>query len=337
MHPCHVSIVLPIIRLPDTSVHAHLYLDRISSSALQVQRINPHSKTAIKMTQGRPNLSAKDEEPDAVQISTTTNGITTITINRQHRRNAVNPPTARKLRDAFLAFENDPAQKVCVFYGAHGTFCAGADLHEVAQLSSSSRNNAELGQPVRGRNLAPMGPSRMQIRKPVISAVSGYAVAGGLELSLLGDMRVAEEDAVFGVFCRRWGIPLIDGGTVRLQAIVGLGRALDMILTGRPVGAQEALAMGLANRVVPKGKALEEAMKIAEQLVDFPQGCMNLDRASVYYACYEAKSFEDALSNEFDTGIKAVSREGIDGAASFSKGSGRHGQFGKSGAHLSKL
>jgi enoyl-CoA hydratase/carnithine racemase len=270
-----------------------------------------------------------DTEPDAVQVSTAPKGITTITLNRQHRKNAVNPPAARKLRDAFLAFENDPTQKVCIFYGAHGTFCAGADLHEVAGLKASDggSDDASWTGRVQGRNLAPMGPSRMQIQKPVIAAVAGYAVAGGLELSLLGDMRVVEEDAVFGVFCRRWGVPLIDGGTVRLQAIVGLGRAMDMILTGRPVGAQEALAMGLANRVVEKGKSLQEAQRIAEQLIAFPQICMNTDRASCYYSAYNATSFEDALSYEYDNGVTVLTKESIHGAAKFSQGEGRHGKF----------
>ncbi|KAL2796341.1 ClpP/crotonase-like domain-containing protein [Aspergillus keveii] len=272
-----------------------------------------------------------DNEPDAVQVSKTPEGITTISINRPRRRNAIDGPTGKKLTDAFLAFENDPSQKVCVFYGANGTFCAGFDLHEVAKFEEHSPGytGPRIGQTerVQGRNIGPIGPSRMQIRKPVISAVSGYAVAGGLELSLLGDIRVAEEDAVFGVFCRRWGVPLVDGGTVRLQAIVGIGRALDMILTGRGVGAQEALAMGLANRVVPKGKALEEATKIARQLVTFPQGCMNTDRASCYYAAYNAGSFEDALSFEYDNGIKVIDTESVKGAARFSAGAGRHGKF----------
>ncbi|CEL03176.1 Putative Enoyl-CoA hydratase/isomerase [Aspergillus calidoustus] len=275
--------------------------------------------------------SSTDNEPDAVQVSKTLEGITTITINRPHRRNAIDGPTGKKLTDAFLAFENDPSQRVCIFYGASGTFCAGFDLHEVAKFEEHKPGYAgpRIGQTerVQGRNIGPIGPSRMQIQKPVISAVSGYAVAGGLELSLLGDIRVAEEDAVFGVFCRRFGVPLVDGGTVRLQAIVGLGRALDMILTGRGVGAQEALAMGLANRVVPKGKALEEATKIARQLVTFPQGCMNTDRASCYYAAYNAGSFEDALSFEYDNGIKVIDSESVKGAARFSAGAGRHGKF----------
>jgi enoyl-CoA hydratase/carnithine racemase len=272
-----------------------------------------------------------DSEPEAVQVSTTSNGITTITINRANRRNAIDGPTGKKLTEAFLAFENDASQKVCVFYGAHETFSAGFDLHEVAkwQNTDSEYQGPRIGtnERVRGRNLGPIGPSRMQIRKPVISAVSGYAVAGGLELSLLGDIRVAEEDAVFGVFCRRFGVPLIDGGTVRLQAIIGLGRALDMILTGRGVGAQEALTMGLANRVVPKGKALQEALAIAETLIQFPQACMNTDRSSCYYAAYEATSFEDALSHEFDAGIQVIDSESVAGAIRFSKGEGRHGVF----------
>ncbi|KAL1962434.1 hypothetical protein VTN77DRAFT_9705 [Rasamsonia byssochlamydoides] len=174
-----------------------------------------------------------------------------------------------------------------------------------------------------------MGPSRMQIRKPVICAVAGHAVAGGLELSLLADLRVVEEDAIFGVFCRRFGVPLIDGGTVRLQRVVGLGRALDMILTGRAVTADEALAMGLANRIVPKGKALEEATKLAKQLVAFPQGCMNADRESCYYAAYRATSMEDALAYEFQHGAPIVEKESIEGAARFSAGAGRHGRFDK--------
>lgn len=172
-----------------------------------------------------------------------------------------------------------------------------------------------------------MGPSRLQIRKPVICAVSGYAVAGGLELSLLGDMRVVEEDAIFGVFCRRFGVPLIDGGTVRLQAIVGLGRAMDMILTGRAVGAREALGMGLANRVVPKGKAFEEAVGIAELLVRFPQVCLNRDRDSCYHAAYDARSFEEALAFEFKRGVGVVEGEGVEGARRFTGGQGRAGKL----------
>ncbi|KAF5547897.1 enoyl hydratase [Fusarium mexicanum] len=274
-----------------------------------------------------------DTEPQAVQVSQTSDGITTITLSRPHRKNAIDGPTAKKLADAVLAFENDATQKVCIIHGAHGTFCAGFDLHEVAKWDPVQGTDNYLGpiidpnHTVENRNIGPIGPSRMQVKKPVISAVAGYAVAGGLELSLIGDMRVAEEDAVFGVFCRRFGVPLIDGGTVRLQAIIGLGRAMDMILTGRPVSAQEALQFGLANRVVPKGQALVEATKIAKQLLTFPQECMNVDRASCYYSVYNASSFQDALRNEFENGVKVITTESVKGAANFSSGAGRHGVF----------
>jgi len=268
-----------------------------------------------------------DPEPNSVLYTPTSEGITTISINRPHRRNAVNPLTAKKLYEAVLAFEDDSSQKVCILTGCGGTFCAGADLHEISQMESSTPSDPEHLQPVNGRNRAPMGPSRLQVKKPIIAAVAGYAVAGGLELSLIADMRVVEEDATFGVFCRRWGVPLIDGGNVRLPAIVGLGRALDMILTGRPVSAAEAHIMGLANRVVAKGKAVEEATTIARQLLTFPQLCMNLDRESCYYSTYNAASFEEAMKAEFEKGVKAVEAESISGAAKFSSGSGRHGNY----------
>lgn len=263
---------------------------------------------------------------DAVQYISSPSGITTITLDRSSRRNAVDPKTAQSLYDAFIRYEDDETQKICVFNGANGTFCAGADLQAFATKSTS--DTPHFGA-VKGRNIGPMGPSRMQIQKPVICAISGYAVAGGLELSLLGDMRVVEEDAVFGVFCRRFGVPLIDGGTVRLQAIIGLGRAMDMILTGRPVSAKEALDMGLANRIVPKGKAFEEAMRIAEQLLQFPQLCMNKDRKSAYYAAFEANCFTDAMDFEFSNGKEVLIKEGVGGARRFASGEGRSGSFAK--------
>lgn len=267
--------------------------------------------------------------------TTTPEGITSITINRPHRRNAMNGPTSIKLFDAFKAFEKDATQKVCVFSGSNNVFCAGADLHDVANSAQdndrsgleSRPGHGRLPEHVNGQNRGPMGPSRMQMSKPVIAAVAGYAVAGGLELSLLADMRVVEEGTVFGVFCRRWGVPLIDGGTVRLQRIVGLGRALDMILTGRAVEAQEALAMGLANKVVPRGQAVNEATKIAQQLLQFPQECMRKDRENCYYSAYSAANFEDAMSREFREGIKVIDTESVQGAANFSSGQGRHGSF----------
>ncbi|QGA19853.1 hypothetical protein EYB26_007548 [Talaromyces marneffei] len=276
---------------------------------------------------------------NSVEVSKTDEGITTITINRPHRRNAIDHhSTAEKLYHAILDFENDETQKIGILYGAGGTFWSGFDLHEVAKISTSTAKSRDgedgrykgprfdvEADRVQGRNAGPIGPSRLQVRKPLIGAVAGYAVADGLELSLIADLRVAEENAIFGVFCRRFGVPLIDGGTVRLQAIVGLGRALDMILTGRAVTAQEGLQMGLVNRVVGKGEALAEALKIARQLVAFPQMCMSVDRASCYYATYEASSFEDAMKNEFKNGKRVIMEEGVHGAAMFAAGVGRHG------------
>lgn len=273
-------------------------------------------------------MNPQDPEPNAMQVTKTNDGITTITLNRPQRKNAIDTPTAHKLRAALLDFEEDSTQKVAILHGSNGTFCAGFDLQVVARPAGDTAASPP-APPVQGRNFAPLGPSRMQIRKPVIAAVSGFAVAGGLELSLLADMRVVEEDAVFGVFCRRFGVPLIDGGTVRLQRVVGMGRAMDMILTGRAVKADEAFEMGLANRVVGKGMGLAEAMGIAKQLIGFSQVCMNADRDSCYYAAYEAGSFEDAMRNEFENGAKIIGKESIDGAMRFARGEGRHGGFEK--------
>ncbi|PGH00763.1 hypothetical protein AJ79_08101 [Helicocarpus griseus UAMH5409] len=278
-------------------------------------------------------LKDADPEPGAVLITKGAEGITTIAINRPDKRNAITIPTAKKLHAAFLDFDTDTTQKVCVLYGTGGTFSAGFDL---SQLESWERPAPDSGretsitrtffEPVRGENLGPLGPTRMHMRKPLICAISGHAVAGGLELSLLADMRVVEEDVMFGVFSRKVGIPLLDGGTVRLPHIVGLGRALDMILTGRPVRAKEALEMGLANRVVRKGQSLEEAMKLARTLASFPQEGLNADRQSSYYAAYHAHSLEDALSQEFDAGAR-VSDLGIEAGLNFVRKSGRQSKL----------
>lgn len=269
-------------------------------------------------------MSSIDENPSAVTYSPSSTGISTITIDRAARRNAVNPVTTRRLYAAFLKFEDDHTQKICVFHGANGTFCAGADLQELAKTGRAQKPHFGL---VLDRNIGPMGPSRLQIRKPMICAVSGYAVAGGLELSLLGDMRVVQEDAAFGVFCRRFGVPLIDSRTVRLQAIVGFDRVMDMILTGRAVSAQGTLSLELANRVVPKGKAVEEAMKVAEMLVESPQLCMNRDRESCYFAMYQARSLQDALGYEFDHEKEVIEKESIDGARRFAGGREQSGKL----------
>jgi enoyl-CoA hydratase len=245
--------------------------------------------------------------------------VAVIVLNRPERRNAVDGPMAKALREAFARFAADDALRVAVLCGAGGHFCAGADLRAMAD--PARRNDLD---PEGGPD-APMGPTRVALPKPLIAAVSGYAVAGGLELALLADLRVADDDATFGVYCRRWGVPLIDGGTVRLPRLVGVGRALDLILTGRPVGATEALAMGLANRVVPAGTARAAAIALAREIAAFPQRCMLTDRASVHRQW--DLSLAEALREEGRAGTRLVHEEGLAGAERFARGEGRHGSF----------
>jgi enoyl-CoA hydratase len=243
--------------------------------------------------------------------------VTTIILARPEARNAVDRKTAAALAEAFRAFEKDEEARVAVLFGEGGTFCAGADLRAVAR--GDGNTIAEEGD-------GPMGPSRMVLAKPAIAAVAGHAVAGGLELALLCDLRVAEEDAVFGVFCRRFGVPLVDGGTVRLPRLIGLSRALDLILTGRPVRADEALAMGLANRVVPKGQARAAAEALAAEIAKFPQVTMRGDRRSAHESL--AMPFEAAMRHEFAIGIASLATgEAVAGATVFAAGKGRHGSF----------
>jgi enoyl-CoA hydratase len=243
--------------------------------------------------------------------------VTTVILSRPERRNAVDRDTADALALAFEAFERDEEAHVAVLWGEGGTFCAGADL---VALSEGRPNRVE------PTGAGPMGPTRMALSKPVVAAVAGHAVAGGLELALWCDLRVAEEDAVFGVFCRRWGVPLIDGGTVRLPRLIGASRALDMILTGRPVGASEALDWGLANRVVARGRAREEAEALAAHVARFPQRCMRADRRSALEQW--ALPLESAIAREFALGLETIaSGETVEGAARFAKGAGRHGAF----------
>jgi enoyl-CoA hydratase len=233
--------------------------------------------------------------------------VTTVMISRLDVRNAVDRETASQLAEAFSAFEADPTALVGVLCGDGGHFCAGADLSAIAR---GDPNRLEPD------GTAPMGPTRMLLNKPVIAAISGYAVAGGLELALWCDMRVMEEDATLGVFCRRWGVPLIDGGTVRLPRLIGQSRALDLILTGRPVGAEEALAMGLVSRVVPSGQAREAAETLAAEIAGFPEDCLRGDRASVY-AQWELP-LDAALANEFQLGMRVIDDGGAQlGASEF--------------------
>ncbi len=241
--------------------------------------------------------------------------VTTVILDRPEVRNAVNGPTAAELAAAFAGFEADQAASVAVLCGAGGTFCAGADLKAVGGPD---------GNRVAADGDGPMGPTRMRRSKPVIAAISGHAVAGGLELALWCDLRVAEEDAVLGVFCRRWGVPLIDGGTVRLPRLVGLGRALDLILTGRPVPAAEALQMGLVSRVVPHGQARPAAEALAAELAALPQACLRTDRQSALDSV--SLSDADAMANELRCGLTALAAPGLAGEiARFRGGGGRGG------------
>jgi enoyl-CoA hydratase len=251
--------------------------------------------------------------------------VTTVVLSRPEARNAVDPPSARALHDAFLAFDADPDQHVAVLWGAGGAFCAGFDLKAAAALVGKRRPLAANdfpdgdGPPPPG----PMGPTRLELSKPVIAALAGPAVAGGMELALWCDLRVMEETAYMGVYCRRWGVPLIDGGTVRLPRIVGRGRALDLVLTGRRIEAEECLRVGLCERVVPHGTSREAAEALALELTKFPQECLRADRRSV--RLQEGLSEREGLRAEWKNSAPVFEREGAAGAARFAGGKGRHG------------
>jgi len=240
--------------------------------------------------------------------------VTTVRLSRPHARNAVDGETATALADAFRAFDADDHAAVAVLHGEGGTFCAGADLRAIGTPASNRTEPDGDG---------PMGPTRLRLRKPVIAAIEGHAVAGGLELALWCDLRVAGESAVLGVFCRRWGVPLIDGGTVRLPRLIGTSRAMDLVLTGRAVDADEALQIGLVNRVVPAGRALAEAQGLAVRIAAFPQTCLREDRASLL----EQEGLDEAaaLANEFAHGMTSLAVDALPGAARFAAGEGRHG------------
>ena len=268
--------------------------------------------------------------------------VTIVTLSRPAVRNAVDAATALALYQAFVAFDADDAARVAVFHGSHGHFCAGWDLQAAARLATpsiasdidknpgvpASNGDSLLSNlnfsPADARPSGPMGPTRLLLSKPVIAAVSGAAVAGGMELALWCDMRVMEESAYFGVYCRRFGVPRIDGGTVRLPRLIGMGHAMDLILTGRKVEAAEALHMGLANRVVPHGQAREAAIALAHQLTAFPQQTLLADRASAY-AQWD-KPLPEALHQEWERGKHCIG-EGLAGAGRFAGGEGRHGRF----------
>jgi enoyl-CoA hydratase len=256
--------------------------------------------------------------------------VTTVIMDRVDARNAVDEPTAEALMQAFVAFETNPDARAAVLWGAGGTFCAGYDLKYASTLADPETFRREFTDKlpfpsaeahVRG----PMGPSRLLLSKPVIAAVEGASVAGGMELALWCDLRVMAEDAFFGVYCRRWGIPLIDGGTVRLPRLVGLGRAMDLILTGRKVTAEEALRIGLCDRVVPRGKARAAAEDLAREIARFPQAALKADRRSAYDSL--GLDLRDAMIREWAGGVESFATEGAVGAGRFAQGHGRSGDF----------
>ena len=265
--------------------------------------------------------------PDSIHIERL-GPITVVTLDRPDVRNAVDASTAAALHEAFVAFETDDQARVAVFHGANGHFCAGWDLQAGARAAGNGAHDP-FGHldfaPQDRQPQGPMGPSRLLLSKPVVAAVAGAAVAGGMELALWCDLRVMEEDAYFGVYCRRFGVPLIDGGTIRLPRLVGLGHAMDLILTGRKVASAEALRIGLANRVVPKGQARAAAIELAEQLARFPQRAMRADRLSAYRQW--DLPLAQALHQEWLGGRECIP-EALQGAARFAAGEGRHGKFG---------
>lgn len=271
---------------------------------------NPRLERVSAMTQtDEPRVLAERRPPLLV-----------VRINRPAVRNCVDRPTAQALADAFRAFDADDELSVAILVGAGDHFCAGADLKAISSGDASRVNRMD------AQGDGPMGPTRMQLSKPVIAAVSGYCVAGGLELAAWCDLRVADETAMFGVFCRRFGVPLIDGGTVRLPRLIGMSRALDLILTGRAIDAREAYQMGLANRLAPRGQALAVASTLALEIAAFPQTCMRGDRRSAYEQWGHEESA--AIANEFAHGMKTLqSGETVAGATRFKDGVGRHGKF----------
>ncbi|XP_054166776.1 uncharacterized protein LOC128964235 [Oppia nitens] len=294
------------------------YLRRLSAHCLKYRPLLSAPTLRSRQVASIHNLST-DETPSLVTIEKREE-VTLIGINRPTKRNCVNRETAGQLLRAFNDFETDKTSPVAVLHGNGGTFCAGYDLKELSETNASLLDQFL----VRG----PMGPTQMLTTKPIIGAIDGYAVAGGLELALLCDLRVVEENAIMGFFNRRFGVPLIDGATVRLQRLIGLSRALDLILTGRGLSAKEALEFGLANRVVAVGTALGQAYNLAKSLVKFPQECLKADRHSTYFSAFDGKSMEESLKYEFENGKPIISKESIEGANKFAeKGIGKHGKF----------
>lgn len=302
------SRALPAGRLQGAQAH------RVHPGTAEVAgRQDPAQSAAGTLVEGGADVTNTEAKYESIRVETV-DRVTTVILDRPERRNAVDGPMAAELADAFRAFDEDTDADVAVLWGDGGHFCAGADLKAVG---------TERGNTVAVSGDGPMGPTRLRLAKPVIAAVEGYAVAGGLELAIWCDLRVAATDATFGVFCRRWGVPLIDGGTLRLPRLIGMSRAMDMILTGRAVDAQEAASFGLANRVVGPGTARAEAEALARQISGSPQTCLRNDRSSVYEQ--SGLSEADALRFEIGVGLTSLRVDGISGSARFSNGAGRHG------------
>jgi enoyl-CoA hydratase len=302
-----------------------------ASRAILGEAVDPHSSGRVDVQPLRriaehiaPDLKEEIVMPVRVERSSR---VLTVIHSRPEVRNAVDPEHAEALYEAFLVFDKDDTADVAVFWGEGGAFCAGADLKRVATRDNKKMRGA-LDFPKDGGAIprGPMGPSRLKLSKPVIAAIEGPAVAGGMELALWADCRVMAQDAYMGVYCRRWGVPLIDGGTVRLPRIVGQGRALEIIMTGRKVEAEECLRIGLCEKVVPKGQARKAAEDMAQEIARFPQACVRADRRSVYLQ--QGLTTRAALEQEWVNSIGVVELEGVAGAGRFAKGAGRHGDFG---------
>ncbi|TRY72496.1 hypothetical protein TCAL_10383 [Tigriopus californicus] len=305
--------------------HASKATDDPPSEVTSTTDNNPseNDEDAATSAEGSPENTSDSPYANIVVEKLDHFHIMTIGINRPEKRNCVDIQTAEELHAAFEDFERDESMYVAVFHGLGGNFSAGFDLEELSKYEDDLANKIAATMFDRG----PMGPTRMEFTKPVIAAVSGWAVAGGLELALMCDMRILEESARIGVLCRRFGVPLIDGGTVRLPELIGLSRALDLILTGRIVNAKEALELGVANRVVQTGTAFGQAMNLARELTKFPQECMRADRNSAIYATFSSKSLESSLQFESEHALPILKRESIQGAKKFAEGLGKHGKF----------
>jgi len=296
-------------------------MSKFLRKVVQGQLLKSLNRSSQKLKIEFYSTKGEDEEIKEYLKIEKKDNITLIGINRPEVRNCVNAATATQLTNAIAEFEEDETSNVGVLYGIGGSFCAGYDLSEL------SNNEKEKMPTMIAKSEGSIGPTRLRLKKPIIAAIDGYCVAGGLELALMCDLRVMEENAIMGVFNRRFGVPLIDGGTARLPALIGLSRALDLVLTGRHVSAQEALNFGLVNRVVSTGAGLGQALNLAASIAKFPAEGLKHDRDCLFYSAYDAKNFNDAVSNEVLTCSKELLEEAIFGASSFVKGLGKHGKF----------